>query len=116
MIHAATSDEDKLLQFSLVSIVNEVSEYILKRLEHKSPVVKEKALRLIKYIVVRPGMEFRRERQQNSVEVCQLLHYQGQLDLGGGIQGYKTRKQLMGNLHQVIQRPKLMKRGCWRPL
>lgn len=54
MIEAATSDEDKvtpvykleeiceLLGSSHVSIVKEVSEFILKRLLHKSPVVKQK--------------------------------------------------------------------------
>ncbi|GLT66291.1 hypothetical protein SLA2020_386620 [Shorea laevis] len=92
MIDAATSDEDKvtpvykleeiceLLRSSHVSIVKEVSQFILKRLEHKSPVVKQKALRLIKYTVVKSGVEFRREMQRNSVAVRQLLHYKGQLD------------------------------------
>lgn len=54
MIDAATSDEDKvtpvykleeicdLLRSSHVSIVKEVSDFILKRLDHKSPVVKQK--------------------------------------------------------------------------
>ncbi|GKV16198.1 hypothetical protein SLEP1_g26876 [Rubroshorea leprosula] len=91
-IDAATSDEDKvtpvykleeiceLLRSSDVSIVKEVSGFILKRLEHKSPIVKQKALRLIKYAVVKSGVEFRREMQRNSVAVRQLLHYKGQLD------------------------------------
>ena len=54
MIDGATSDEDKvtpvykleeiceLLRSSHVSIVKEVSEFILKRLDHKSPIVKQK--------------------------------------------------------------------------
>lgn len=54
MVDAATSDEDKvapvykleeiceLLRASHVSIVKEMSEFILKRLEHKSPIVKQK--------------------------------------------------------------------------
>lgn len=54
MIDAATSDEDKvtpvykleeiceLLRSSHVSIVKEVSEFVLKRLDHKSPIVKQK--------------------------------------------------------------------------
>lgn len=54
MIDGATSDEDKvtpvykleeiceLLRSSHASIVKEVSEFILKRLQHKSPVVKQK--------------------------------------------------------------------------
>ncbi|EEF46416.1 conserved hypothetical protein [Ricinus communis] len=92
MIDAATSDEDKvtpvykleeiceLLRSSHVSIVKEVSEFILKRLEHKSPVVKQKALRLIKYTVGKSGVEFRREMQRHSAAIRQLLHYRGQAD------------------------------------
>ncbi|KAE9621380.1 hypothetical protein Lalb_Chr01g0013091 [Lupinus albus] len=92
LIDSATSDEDKvtpvykleeiceLLRSSHVSIVKEVSEFVLKRLEHKSPIVKQKALRLIKYVVGKSGVEFRREMQRHSVAVRQLLHYKGQLD------------------------------------
>ncbi|CAI0474696.1 unnamed protein product [Linum tenue] len=92
MIDGATSDEDKvtpvykleevcdLLRSSHVSIVKEVSDFILKRLEHKSPVVKQKALRLIKYSVGKSGADFRREMQRHSVAVRQLLHYKGQPD------------------------------------
>lgn len=54
MVEGATSDEDKvtpvykleeicdLLRSSHPSIVKEVSEFILKRLDHKSPIVKQK--------------------------------------------------------------------------
>ncbi|KAL8473315.1 hypothetical protein ACS0TY_029554 [Phlomoides rotata] len=92
LIDGATSDEDKvapvykleeicdLLRSSHVSIVKEVSEFILKRLEHKSPIVKQKALRVIKYAVGKSGAEFRREMQRNSVAVRQLIHYKGQPD------------------------------------
>ncbi|KAI3462469.1 hypothetical protein Pfo_019132 [Paulownia fortunei] len=92
MIDGATSDEDKvtpvykleeicdLLRSSHVSIVKEVSEFILKRLEHKSPIVKQKALRVIKYAVGKSGAEFKREMQRNSVAVRQLIHYKGQPD------------------------------------
>ncbi|CAI9108854.1 OLC1v1008553C1 [Oldenlandia corymbosa var. corymbosa] len=92
LIDGATSDEDKvtpvykleeiceLLRSSHVSIVKEVSEFILKRLQHKSPVVKQKALRVIKYAVGKSGAEFRREMQRNSVAVRQLIHYKGQPD------------------------------------
>ncbi|KAK7381671.1 hypothetical protein VNO80_00217 [Phaseolus coccineus] len=92
LIDSATSDEDKvtpvykleeiseLLRSSHVSIVKEISEFVLKRLEHKSPIVKQKALRLIKYVVGKSGVEFRREMQRHSVAVRQLFHYKGQLD------------------------------------
>ncbi|KAJ8420170.1 hypothetical protein Cgig2_027323 [Carnegiea gigantea] len=92
MIDAATSDEDKvtpvykleeiceLLRSSPAGIVKEVSEFVLKRLAHKSPIVKQKALRLIKYSVGKSGAEFRREMQMHSVAVKQLLHYKGEPD------------------------------------
>lgn len=90
MIDGATSDEEKvtpvykleeiceLLRSSHSSIVKEVSEFILKRLQHKSPIVKQKALRVIKYAVGKSGAEFRREMQRNSVAIRQLIHYKGQ--------------------------------------
>lgn len=61
MIDAVTSDEDKvapvykleeicdLLRSSHVSIVKEFSEFILKRLDNKSPIVKQKV-----YLQLRP--------------------------------------------------------------
>ncbi|CAI9763394.1 unnamed protein product [Fraxinus pennsylvanica] len=93
MIDGATSDEDKvtpvykleeiceLLRSAHVSIVKEVSQFILKRLQHKSPIVKQKALRVIKYAVGKSGPDFRREMQRNSVAVRQLIHYKGEPDL-----------------------------------
>ncbi|KAG4989371.1 hypothetical protein JHK85_032354 [Glycine max] len=62
------------------NIVKELSDFILKRLDHKSPIVKHKTLRLIKYAVGKCGVEFRREMQRHSVAIRQLLHYKGQSD------------------------------------
>ncbi|RVW72803.1 VHS domain-containing protein [Vitis vinifera] len=118
MIDGATSDEDKvtpvykleeiceLLRSSHVSIVKEVSEFILKRLDHKSPVVRQKALRLIKYAVGKSGVEFRREMQRHSVAVRQLLHYKGQLDALKGdalIRLFETRLKKL-SLLSLLQR------------
>ncbi|XP_027926645.1 protein MODIFIED TRANSPORT TO THE VACUOLE 1 [Vigna unguiculata] len=92
LIDSATSDEEKvtpvykldeiceLLRSSHPVIVKELSEFILKRLDNKSPVVKHKALRLIKYAVGKCGVEFRREMQRHSVAIRLLLQYKGQLD------------------------------------
>ncbi|KAG7997752.1 hypothetical protein I3843_01G225700 [Carya illinoinensis] len=111
MIDAATSDEDKvtpvykleevcnLLRSSHVSIVKEVSEFILKRLEHKSPIVKQKALRLIKYAVGKSGVEFRREMQRHSAAVRQLFHYKGQLD---PLKGDALNKAVRDTAHEAI--------------
>ncbi|KAJ3694531.1 hypothetical protein LUZ60_010011 [Juncus effusus] len=92
LVDAVTSDEDKvapvykleeiceLLRVSDSGIVKEMSEFVLKRLDHKSPLVKQKALRLIKYAVAKSGTEFRREMQKHSTAVRQLVHYKGQPD------------------------------------
>ncbi|KAL2338048.1 hypothetical protein Fmac_012494 [Flemingia macrophylla] len=111
LIDSATSDEDKitpvykleeiceLLRTSHVSIVKEVSEFVLKRLEHKSPIVKQKALRLIKYAVAKSGAEFRREMQRHSVAVRQLFHYKGQLD---PLKGDALNKAVRDTAHETI--------------
>ncbi|KAK7389569.1 hypothetical protein VNO78_24721 [Psophocarpus tetragonolobus] len=111
LIDSATSDEDKvtpvykleeiceLLRSSHVSIVKEVSEFVLKRLEHKSPIVKQKALRLIKYAVGKSGVEFRREMQRHSVAVRQLFHYKGQLD---PLKGDALNKAVRDTAHEAI--------------
>lgn len=111
LIDSATSDEDKitpvykleeiceLLRTSHVSIVKEVSEFVLKRLEHKSPIVKQKALRLIKYAVAKSGVEFRREMQRHSVAVRQLFHYKGQLD---PLKGDALNKAVRDTAHEAI--------------
>ncbi|KAE8688568.1 VHS domain-containing protein [Hibiscus syriacus] len=111
MIDGATSDEDKvtpvhkleeiceLLRSAHVSIVKELSEFILKRLNHKSPIVKQKALRLIKYAVGKSGVEFRREMQRNSVAVRQLFHYKGQPD---PLKGDALNKAVRETAHEAI--------------
>ncbi|CAM8958942.1 unnamed protein product [Rhodiola kirilowii] len=111
MIDAATSDEDKvtpvykleeicdLLRSSHVSIVKEISEFVLKRLEHKSPVVKQKALRLIKYSVSKAGVEFRREMQRHSVAIRQLFHYKGHPD---PLKGDALNKAVRDMAHEAI--------------
>lgn len=111
LIDSATSDEDKvtpvykleeiceLLRSSHVSIVKEVSEFVLKRLEHKSPIVKQKALRLIKYAVGKSGVEFRREMQRHSVAVRQLFHYKGHLD---PLKGDALNKAVRDTAHEAI--------------
>lgn len=111
MIDGATSDEDKvtpvykleeiceLLRSSHVTIVKEVSDFILKRLDHKSPVVKQKALRLIKYAVGKSGGEFRREMQRHSAAVRQLFHYKGQMD---SLKGDALNKAVRDTAHETI--------------
>ncbi|XP_058074260.1 protein MODIFIED TRANSPORT TO THE VACUOLE 1 [Magnolia sinica] len=111
MIDGVTSDEDKvapvykleevcdLLRSSHVSIVKEVSEFIFKRLDHKSPMVKQKALRLIKYSVGKSGVEFKREMQRHSAAIRQLFHYKGQLD---PLKGDALNKAVRDTAHEAI--------------
>ncbi|KAF3328752.1 VHS domain-containing protein [Carex littledalei] len=92
LVDGVSTDEDKvapvykleeiceLLRVSDSSIVKEISDFVLKRLDHKSPMVKQKALRLIKYAVGKSGNEFRREMQRHSTAVRQLVHYKGHPD------------------------------------
>ncbi|KAF9612777.1 hypothetical protein IFM89_003787 [Coptis chinensis] len=111
MIEGVTSDEDKiapvykleeiceLVRSSHLSIVKEISEFIFKRLNHKSPIVKQKTLRLIKYSVGKSGMEFRREMQRNSSAVRQLFHYKGQVD---PLKGDALNKSVRETAHETI--------------
>lgn len=110
-VDGVTSDEDKvapvykleeiceLLRSSHVSIVKEVSDFILKRLDHKSPIVKQKALRLIKYSVGKSGVEFKREMQRHLAAIRQLFHYKGQLD---PLKGDALNKAVRDAAHEAI--------------
>ncbi|GMH03712.1 hypothetical protein Nepgr_005551 [Nepenthes gracilis] len=85
------------------SIVKEVSEFILKRIDHKSPIVKQKALRLIKYAVGKSDAEFRREMQRQSVAVRQLLHYKGHPDpLKGDALNKSVRETAQATLSAIF--------------
>lgn len=57
------------------------------------------ALRLIKYSVVKSGVEFRREMQRNSAAVRQLFHYRGQLD---PLKGDALNKTVRDTAHEAI--------------
>lgn len=111
MIDAVTADEDKvapvykleevceLLRSSHPSIVKEIAEFIFKRLDHKSPIVKQKALRLIKYAVPKSGTEFRREMQRHSAAMRQLFHYKGNLD---PLKGDALNKLVRETAHEAV--------------
>ncbi|KAL7180240.1 hypothetical protein ACSBR1_043458 [Camellia fascicularis] len=86
MIDGATSDEDKVTP---VYKLEEICE--LLRSAH--------ALRLIKYAVVKSGVEFRREMQRNSAAVRQLFHYKGQLH---PLKGDSLNKAVRDTAHETI--------------
>ncbi|XP_002981733.2 VHS domain-containing protein At3g16270 [Selaginella moellendorffii] len=92
LIDGVTTDDDKVapvykldeissvLRSAPHDVVHEMVEYVFKRLEHKSPLVKQKTLRFIKFEVGKSGIEFKREIQRQSAAIRQLFHYQGQPD------------------------------------
>eukprot|EP00252_Welwitschia_mirabilis_P020041 TRINITY_DN4808_c0_g1_i1.p1 TRINITY_DN4808_c0_g1~~TRINITY_DN4808_c0_g1_i1.p1 ORF type:complete len:706 (-),score=132.07 TRINITY_DN4808_c0_g1_i1:675-2792(-) len=111
MIDNATIDDDKVtplykmdeicetLRSSPFGIVKEMSEYMFKRLDHKSPRVKQKVLRLIKYSVVKSGVEFRREMQRHSGVIRQLFHYRGEAD---PLRGDSLNKAVRDMAHEAV--------------
>lgn len=111
MIDTATADDDKItpiykmdeicetLRSSPFAIVKEMSDYVLKRLDHKSPRVKQKALRLIKYSVSKAGVEFRREMQRHSGVIRQMFHYRGEPD---ALRGDALNKAVRDTAHEVV--------------
>lgn len=111
MVDGVTSDEDKvapvykleeicdLLRTSPAGIVKEVSDYTFKRMDHKSPIVKQKTLRLIKFAVGKSGVDFRREMQRNSATIRELVHYKGQPDQ---LKGDALNKAVRDTAREVV--------------
>ncbi|WIA22382.1 hypothetical protein OEZ85_004689 [Tetradesmus obliquus] len=57
-----------------------ISDAVLKKLQVKSPVVKFKALRIIKHLCVKGCSQFQRCMQRNSSAVRELIHWRGEPD------------------------------------
>lgn len=111
MIDTATADDDKItpiyrldeicdtIRSSPIGIVKEMSEFIFKRLDHKSPRVKQKALRLIKYSAAKAGIEFKREMQRHSGAIRELFHYRGEPD---ALRGDSLNKAVRDTAHEAV--------------
>ncbi|KAL5976822.1 hypothetical protein ACLOJK_021156 [Asimina triloba] len=132
LVNDVTADEDKVapahkleelckyLQSAHAGIGKEVSDFIIKRLHHKSPIVKQKhdedcrlvglaslvfelayfrALRLIKYLMGKLGVDFKREMQRSSAMIHKLCHYKGQLD---PLKGDSLNKAIRDSANEVI--------------
>ncbi|MCO5562609.1 hypothetical protein L7F22_016237 [Adiantum nelumboides] len=93
LVDKVTSDDEKpppvytldeianILMSCSLELTKEIVEYTFRRLQHRSPYVKWKALRFIKYTVEKAGSSsYRRELQSHSVAVRELINYQGQVD------------------------------------
>ncbi|KAK9810740.1 hypothetical protein WJX73_004195 [Symbiochloris irregularis] len=60
--------------------INAMVEFINKRVAHKSPLVKAKALRLIKFICTKGASDFKRGLSKSAGTVRELVHYRGEPD------------------------------------
>lgn len=88
-----------MLRTSSSDMVREVVEYTMKRLDSKSPRVKQKTLRMIKYAVVKGGPEFKRQMQRQAAAVRQLFEYKGQPDV---LRGDALNKAVRETAHEAI--------------
>lgn len=93
LVDNVTTEDDKVaavyrleevcvtLRSASLDVVREMVEYIMKRLDHRSPLVKQKVLRLIKFAAPKAGPDFKREMQRQASAIRQLVHYKGQIDV-----------------------------------
>ncbi|GBG82784.1 hypothetical protein CBR_g36315 [Chara braunii] len=89
-----------LLRTSPGDVVREITDHLMKKLDHKSPVVKQKALRVIKFAVGKGGPEFKREIQRHSATIRGLFHYRGHPD---PLRGDALNKAVRDTAHAAIQ-------------
>eukprot|EP00850_Spirogloea_muscicola_P016402 SM000132S26917 [mRNA] locus=s132:381927:385196:- [translate_table: standard] len=111
LLDLATSDDDKvtpvyrldeiadMMQAAGSDMVKVMVDYLVKRLEYKSPYVKHKVLRLFKYCVVKAGKDFRREVQRHSGAIRSLFNYKGQPD---PLKGDALNKAVRDLAHEAI--------------
>lgn len=111
LIDKVTVDDDKVapvycldeisdtIRSSPGETVRDLVEYTMRRLNHKSPRVKQKALRMVKYVVPKAGPEFRRQMQRQSATIRQLFDYKGQAD---SLRGDALNKAVRDTAHEAI--------------
>eukprot|EP00850_Spirogloea_muscicola_P007300 SM000036S13344 [mRNA] locus=s36:707034:710686:+ [translate_table: standard] len=111
LLDLATSDDDKvtpvyrldeiadMMQAAGSDMVKVMVDYLVKRLEFKSPYVKHKVLRLFKYCVVKAGKDFRREVQRHAGAIRSLFNYKGQPD---PLKGDAPNKAVRDLAHEAI--------------
>ncbi|KAI5078448.1 hypothetical protein GOP47_0006119 [Adiantum capillus-veneris] len=93
LVDKVTSDDERappvyildeisnILMSCSLELTKEIVEYTFQRLRHRSPYVKKKVLKFIKYTVIKAGSSsYRRELQSHSITIRELLNYQGQVD------------------------------------
>lgn len=88
-----------MLRTSSSDMVREVVEYTMRKVDNKSPRVKQKTLRMIKYAVGKGGSEFKRQMQRQAATIRQLFEYKGQPDV---LRGDALNKAVRDTAHEVI--------------
>ncbi|KAH7431301.1 hypothetical protein KP509_08G041600 [Ceratopteris richardii] len=70
-----------ILMSCSLDLTKEIVEYTFRRLRHRSPHVKYKVLRFIKYTLNKvESSAYRRELQRYSIKIRELFNFQGQMD------------------------------------
>lgn len=90
----------EILRSSSLDLIQEIVEYTFRRLRNRSPQVKHKVLRFIKYTVDRAGSEYRRELQSHSASIREFFTFQGYVD---PIKGDALDKAIRDAAHEAIK-------------
>merc|ERR1711977_95282 len=91
LIKKATKDDDEPVPGYLFHEVKQatdssqeackrIQDYLLDRLDHKSPLVKWKALRVIRHVAEKGQIDFKRGMQRNQDKFREAAHYRGEPD------------------------------------
>merc|ERR1712072_678358 len=89
LIKKATKDDDEPVPGYLFHEVKQatdssqeackrIQDYILDRMDHKSPLVKWKALRVIRHVAEKGQIDFKRGMQRNQDKFREAAHYRGE--------------------------------------
>ncbi|GAQ93018.1 VHS domain-containing protein [Klebsormidium nitens] len=112
MVISATEDNDEVTpvyrldeicdvcRSSPPDVVKDIVDHVMRRLDHRSPYVKQKALRLIKFASGRAGPDFKRDIQRHSGTIRGLFHYKGQPD---PLKGDAPNKAVRDMAHETVQ-------------
>lgn len=118
-VDEATSSKDEVTPVYLLDDVYRMAqpgqdvaglvEHLIKRLQHRSPVVKYKTLRVIKYVAGKQAPEFKRLFARHAASIRELTHYKGEPDaFKGDVPNQRVRdlaKEALDTLFAVQEAP-----------
>lgn len=85
-------------------VAQSLAEASIKRLSNRSPIVKQKALRLIKHVSNKGAVEYRRAICKQAKDIRELQHYRGDPDpFKGDVLNQKVRDAAKGTLDAIFQ-------------